>query len=100
MIAPAPSALPGPAAVGTPQPAATGPADARLHQAAVAFEAIFVRQMLGAAHAGAFADTLLGNDPGRETFAAMRDERFADLTAQSGALGLAHSIVVQLGARA
>lgn len=76
---------------------ATNPAEkARLHQAAQAFEAIFVRQMLSSARQSDFGDTLWGDDKGKDTFTAMRDERFADLTAQSGALGLAKQVETQL----
>lgn len=85
-----------------PPALAAGPAGderARLHEAATGFEAIFVRQMLEAARASQFGTDLLGDDPGRETFAAMRDERLADLTAQSGALGLAKRIEAELGDR-
>jgi flagellar protein FlgJ len=84
-----------------PSAPAAGPATpdrARLHQAAQAFEAIFVRQMLASARQSNFGDSLWGNDQGQGTFAGMRDERLADLTAQSGALGLAQQIERQLGA--
>lgn len=67
----------------------------RLAGAAKAFEAIFVRQMLAAARQSGFGDSLVGG-PGLETFRAMQDSHFADLTAQSGALGLARQIEVQL----
>jgi flagellar protein FlgJ len=81
-------------------PATTAPAPttdcARLHQAAQAFEAIFVREMLTTARAASVGDTLWGNDQGNETFNSMRDERFADLTARSGAIGLSRQIEAQL----
>lgn len=69
---------------------------AKLHQAAQAFEAIFVREMLSAARATTFGDDLWGNDQGNATFAAMRDERFADIAAQSGTLGLGRQVERQL----
>lgn len=69
---------------------------AKLRQAAQAFEAIFVRQMLASARQTNFGDNLWGNDQGNDTFTAMRDERFADIAAQSGAFGLAHQIETQL----
>jgi flagellar protein FlgJ len=72
---------------------------ARLHQAAQAFEAIFVRQMLSSARQSNFGDTLWGDDKGQDTFSAMRDERFADLTAQSGTLGLARQVEADLAKR-
>jgi flagellar protein FlgJ len=72
---------------------------AQLHKAAQAFEAIFVRQMLASARAQNFGDTLWGTDQGNQTFAAMRDERFADIAAQTGAFGLANQVEAQLAAR-
>ena len=88
----------GVAATSTATPA-TSPERARLHQAAQAFEAIFVRQMLSTARQSSFGDTLWGDDKGQDTFTAMRDERFADITAQSGALGLAKQVERDLSAR-
>ena len=82
-----------------PAPAGTTPERAALHQAAQAFEAIFVRQMLSAARSTNFGDTLWGTDQGGDTFTTMRDERFADITAQSGALGLARQVEAQLATR-
>jgi flagellar protein FlgJ len=82
-----------------PSPAATTPERTRLHQAAQAFEAIFVRQMLSSARQTSFGDTLWGEDQGHDTFTAMRDERFAEITAQSGALGLGKQVEAQLSAR-
>lgn len=67
----------------------------RLASAAKAFEAIFVRQMLGAARQAGFGDSLIGGQ-GLDTFRSMQDSHFADLTAQTGALGLARQIEAQL----
>lgn len=67
----------------------------RLAGAAKAFEAIFVRQMLAAARQSGFGDSLIGGQ-GLETFRAMQDSHFADLAAQTGSLGLAKQIEVQL----
>lgn len=83
--------------IGPATPAATGER-ARLHQAAQAFEAVFVRQMLASARSADSGDTLWGQDPGHDTFAQMRDERMADVMARSGAIGLAQRIEAQLGA--
>ena len=85
-----------PTSATTPQ---TTPADPRLHKAAQAFEAIFVRQMPSAARQGNFGDTLWGSDQGHETFSAMRDEKFADIAAQSGTLGLGKQIEAQLAGK-
>ena len=84
------------ASAATPESAAQ---QTKLHGAAQAFEAIFVREMLTAARSSNFGDTLWGTDQGGDTFTAMRDERFADITAQSGALGLAKQVEAQLAAR-
>ncbi|WP_338467670.1 rod-binding protein [Novosphingobium sp. ZN18A2] len=70
---------------------------AKLKQAATAFEAIFVRQMLAAANKAGFGDDLFGSQA-QDTFRQMQDERFADIAAQRGALGLAAQIEAQLGA--
>ena len=91
-----PAAAPGLPAAGAPGAGPGTPDRARLHQAAQAFEAIFVRQMLAAARQSDFGDSLWGSDQGQGTFAGMRDERLADLTAQSGTLGLAQQIERQL----
>jgi flagellar protein FlgJ len=88
-----------PVASPTAAPAGTTPERASLHKAAQAFEAIFVREMLTAARSTNFGDTLWGDDQGGDTFTAMRDERFADIASQSGALGLARQVETQLAAR-
>jgi flagellar protein FlgJ len=81
-------------------PAASTPqtADrAQLRKAAQGFEAIFVRQMLSAARAASLGgdDALFGGQA-QETFAAMRDERFAEIAAKTGAFGLAKQLETQL----
>ncbi|MCZ8326081.1 MAG: rod-binding protein [Sphingomonadaceae bacterium] len=68
---------------------------ARLAEAAKAFEAIFVRQMLASARQASFGEPLLGGQ-GLETFRSMQDSHFADLAAGTGALGLAKQIEAQL----
>ena len=88
----------GAATAGTTTSAST-PERTRLHQAAQAFEAIFVRQMLTSARQSNFGDDLWSDDKGQDTFTAMRDERFADITAQSGALGVGKQVEAQLAAR-
>lgn len=72
---------------------------AGLREAAQAFEAIFLRQMLARARASTVSDEDSPfTGPGLTQFAAMRDEHFADLAAQGGALGLADQIEAQLSA--
>lgn len=74
-----------------------GAADQRaeLREAAQAFEAILLRQMLSSARATDFG----GNDLFEEsddTFTQMRDESFADIASKSGQLGFADAIERQL----
>lgn len=71
----------------------------KLSQAAKQFEAIFVRQILASARAAKPAgdDALFGSQ-GLETFRQMQDERFADIAANTGALGFAKSLETQLAA--
>ena len=69
----------------------------RLGEAAKAFEAIFVRQLLRAARQAGFGDPLTGGQA-TETFRTMQHDHFADLISKSGALGLAKQIEQQLAA--
>jgi flagellar protein FlgJ len=71
----------------------------KLAQAAKQFEAIFVRQMLASAHAAKLGgdDPLFGGQA-LDTFRQMQDEHFADIAANSGALGFAKSLETQLAA--
>lgn len=99
MIAPASGGL---AALGArPASLAGGPSASadELRQAAQAFEAIFIRQLLASARAADFGgeEALLGG-PGLEQFEAMRDEHFADVASQAGTFGLAEAIERQLSA--
>lgn len=66
-----------------------------LREAAQAFEAILLRQMLSSARSTDFGgnDLFEGSD---DTFTEMRDERFADIASQSGQLGFADAIERQL----
>ena len=69
-----------------------------LREAAQAFEAIFVRQLLASARASDFGGSELFGGPGLEQFTAMRDEHFADIASKQGTFGLAASIERQLAA--
>ena len=73
------------------------PTDQRteLREAAQAFEAILLRQMLSSARATDFGGEELfeGSD---DTFTEMRDEQFADIASKSGQLGFADAIERQL----
>ena len=69
----------------------------KLSGAAKQFEAIFVRQMLAAARATDFGDdNVFGKMD--QTFVQMRDERFAEIASQTGALGFAKQIEHHLAA--
>lgn len=68
---------------------------AELREAAQAFEAILLRQMLASSRATDFGGNDLFEDSD-DTFTQMRDERFADIAAQSGQLGFADAIERQL----
>lgn len=69
-----------------------------LRQAAQAFEAIFLRQLLSSARAADFGGEDLLGGPGLEQFEAMRDEHFADIASEQGVFGLAAAIERQLSA--
>jgi flagellar protein FlgJ len=64
------------------------------------FEAVFVREMLAAARKTSFGSEGGAGDidggQGLDTFRQLQDERFADVTAQSGTLGLAKIIEAQM----
>lgn len=89
------SVAPTPALVAKPEPASERK---QLAQAARQFEAIFVRQMLAQARKAGFGDALFGNQAA-DTFRQMQDERFADIAADKGMLGLAATIERQLAGR-
>ena len=94
---PAPLPIPLAAHRSRPQaPADLTPEQAQLRKAAEGFEAFLLRKMLESARA-AFApeDTPLTGG-GTQQFAAMRDERLAEIAAATGAFGFARSIEAQL----
>ena len=88
------SVSPTTAALGAPPPSER----AQLKQAAQAFEAILVKQMLTSARA-AQGEGGLFSSQGLQTFNAMQDERFAQITAQSGSIGFAKMIEAQMAKR-
>lgn len=74
-----------------------------LREAAQAFEAIFLRQMLASARATDFGGDDIFSGQGLEQFEAMRDEHIADIASKgkgfgASGLGLARSIEEQLSA--
>lgn len=69
----------------------------KLSGAAKQFEAIFLRQMLASARSADFGgDDVFGKMD--QTFVQMRDERFAEIASQTGALGFARQIEHHLAA--
>lgn len=60
------------------------------------FEALFVRQMLAEARKTHFGGEQLFSSQALDTFNRMQDEHFADVTADSGVLGLAKIIEAQM----
>lgn len=69
---------------------------AALREAAQGFEAIMVRRMLESARASSFVEETPLTGGGLNEFQAMRDEQLAEITSQTGTLGLARSIEAQL----
>lgn len=82
------------------KPSAAGehvdPERAALREAAQGFEAIMVRRMLESARASSFVEETPLTGGGLNEFQAMRDEQLAEITSQTGTLGLARSIEAQL----
>lgn len=69
----------------------------KLSGAAKQFEAIFLRQLLASARSVDFGgDDVFGKMD--QTFVQMRDERFAEIASQTGALGFAKQIENHLAA--
>lgn len=66
----------------------------KLEKAAQAFEAIFVRHMIGAMRQSAMGDDLMGNNGGTQ-FRDMMDDRMADEVTQSTPLGIADLLIAQ-----
>ena len=68
----------------------------KLKATARQFEALFMRQMLAAARKTDFGGSDLFGSSAMDTFRQMQDEHFADVSAQTGTLGLATIIEAQL----
>lgn len=85
-----PSTLPGM----TTAPGATD--REKLAATAKQFEAVFVRQMLAEARKAHFGGEPIFGGQALDTFNRMQDEHFADVTADSGILGLAKIIEEQM----
>tara|TARA_R110000772_G_scaffold172671_3_gene284522 strand:+ start:900 stop:1178 length:279 start_codon:yes stop_codon:yes gene_type:complete len=66
----------------------------KLAQAAQAFEAIFVRNMIGAMRQSSLGDDLMGNGGG-DQFRDMMDDHIADEMTQNNGLGIADLLIAQ-----
>lgn len=79
--------------------AATAAADRQgLAQAAKAFEAIFMRQMISSMRSTSLGDDLFGSSAG-DQFRDMSDARIADNMAEGGGLGIATMLLKQFEGR-
>jgi flagellar protein FlgJ len=74
---------------------AAKPVDPGMRKAAEAFEAVFVRQLIGSMRSSSLGDDILGSDASNQ-FRDMADAKTADNMAQQGALGIADMMIAQL----
>ena len=84
-----------PAKAATP---AANPEQDKLKKAAKAFEAIFVRQMIGSMRTASLGDGIFDSDSSQQ-FRDMSDAKMADQIAEKGGLHIADMLVKQYGAR-
>jgi flagellar protein FlgJ len=68
----------------------------KLKSAAQAFEAVFLRQMIGSMRSASLGDGMFDNE-GTQTFQEEADAKTADSMAQKGVLGIADMLIKQLG---
>ena len=83
-------------AVGAPAPGSPA-ADAKraqLKEAAQAFEAVFVRQMIGSMRQAKLGEDILGS-AASDQFRDMADARLADTMAEKGSFGIAEMLLAQ-----
>lgn len=69
---------------------------AELRKAAESFEAIFLRQMIGAMRSATTGDSLLGSDAANQ-FRDLMDSRIADDMAGNQSFGIAEMVLKQFG---
>ena len=79
--------------------AGSGPKRAELEKAAKAFEAVFLRQMIGSMRQAKLGDDLFGSQA-TEQFREMGDARMADDMADKGAFGIADMLLKQFESKA
>ena len=78
-----------------PDPAA-GPREGQLRQAAEAFEAVFLRQVIGSMRQAKIGEDLFGSSAS-DQFRDMADARLADDMAARGSFGIAELLLQQFG---
>jgi flagellar protein FlgJ len=76
---------------GAPAPEPAGKA-AELKAAAKAFEAVFLRQLIGSMRQASLGDDLLGGGQAGEQFRDMQDSKLADSMADQGGFGIAEML--------
>lgn len=83
-----------------PSPTAPSAAksDPALHKAAQAFEAVFLRQIIGTMRAAKLANPMFGSSA-TDSFRELADKNTADAMAERSAFGLAEIIERQLSAK-
>jgi peptidoglycan hydrolase FlgJ len=79
-------------------PSADSPELAKLKKTAQAFEAVFIRQMIGSMRTASLGDGVFDSDATKQ-FQDMSDAKTAEAMAGKGALGIADMLVKQYGAR-
>jgi flagellar protein FlgJ len=77
---------------------ATPSQKAQLQKAAQQFEAVFLRQMIGAMRSASLAEGI-SDSSATQQFQDMADARTADAMAGKGAMGIAELLMKQFGAR-
>lgn len=77
---------------------ATSSQKAQLQKAAQQFEAVFLRQMIGAMRSASLAEGITDSSATQQ-FQDMADARTADAMAGKGAMGIAELLMKQFGAR-
>ncbi len=77
------------------QPPSAAPANPELRKAAIAFEALMLRQLIGEMRKGALGADIFGSSA-NSTYRELADARTADALARRGAIGIAAMIAQQL----
>lgn len=84
--------------VSSPAPVAPPPEQSAKHkqlvQAAQAFEAVFLRQMIGSMRKASLGEDVLGSSA-TDQFRSMSDDRLADQMASTGGFGISKMLIKQ-----